>query len=86
MEYRATSCQYIGPDQDPIRQWPITYCGCRELVPGTSYCREHYGIMYMSGSRLSGKRKQRQIEAELRELELQRLIAEQEADEEVVNV
>lgn len=85
MEWRPTSCQYIGPDQDPRIHFPVKYCG-KALVPGKSYCAEHYHKMYISGSAISGKRKQKQLEAEMKELELQQLIAEQEADVEETNV
>ena len=44
-------CQYIGPDQDP-RKDMITYCGCK-VVPGKSYCQEHYDIMYVKGSAIT---------------------------------
>ncbi len=47
-------CQYIGPDQDP-RKGPVTYCGCK-VVPGKSYCEDHYRIMYIGGSALTKKR------------------------------
>jgi len=73
-------CTYIGPEIDPLRDWPVKYCGCR-TVPGKSYCVEHYGIVYKAGSAATGKRKQAKlIEEELKELEVQKLIAEQEAD------
>lgn len=85
MEWRPTTCQYIGPDQDPRIHFPVTYCGCA-VVPGKSYCEEHYRMMYISGSAISGKRKQKQLEKEMKELELQQLIAEQEADMEEENV
>ena len=85
MEWRPTTCQWIGPDQDPLTDWPIKYCGDK-LMPGKSYCREHYHKMYISGSAISGKRKQKQLEAEIKELELQQLIAEQEKDLEESNV
>ena len=44
-------CQYIGPDQDP-RKGPVTMCG-HKVVPGKSYCEEHYRIMYIGGSALT---------------------------------
>jgi len=70
-------CQYIGPEQ---KEWPYTMCG-QKSVPGKSYCAEHYHQMYRKGSSNTGARKmEKLINKELADLELQKLIAEQEAD------
>ena len=74
-------CQYIGPDQDPLKHHPIKYCGAR-VIEGKSYCHDHYYRVYQKGSAVAGKRKEREIEREIASIELQRLIAEQEADNE----
>lgn len=81
-------CQYLGPEFDP-QTWPygakpVPYCGCDTLL-GKSYCAEHYHVVYKKGS-ASLKRVAREIDREIKDLELQTLIAEQEADLEEVNV
>ena len=48
--WEREGCQYIGPDQDPIRNHPIKMCGCR-VRPGTPYCDEHYSIVYVAKDR-----------------------------------
>jgi hypothetical protein len=76
-------CQYIGAEQ---KEWPYTMCG-QKSIDGKSYCAEHYHQMYKKGSSNTGARKmEKLIEKELAELELHKLIAEQEADVEDVNV
>ena len=70
-------CQYIGSEQ---KEWPYTFCG-QKSVPGKSYCAEHYHQMYKKGSSNTGARKmEKLINKELADLELHKLIAEQEAD------
>ncbi len=76
-----TGCQYIGPEQDPLRDWPIQMCGHKTLT-GKVYCGDHYYVVYKKGTSVNGRRKEKVIEAEIKELELQQLIAEQEADNE----
>jgi hypothetical protein len=39
-------------------------------------------VVYKKGTAIAGKKKEREIESEIAQLELQRLIAEQEADNE----
>lgn len=73
-----SGCQYIGPDQDPLIHWPIKMCGCKTLE-GKSYCGDHYWKIYQKGTSTL-KSNTKSIEAEIKEIELQRLIAEQEAD------
>lgn len=61
-----SECQYIGPDQDPLRDWPIKHCG-RRTLENKSYCEEHYYVVYKRGS--SGlKTNTRAIDAEIAEL------------------
>ncbi len=70
-------CQYIGAEQ---REWPFTMCG-QKSITGKSYCAEHYHVMYRKGSSNTGARKmEKLIEKELADLELMKLIAEQEND------
>ena len=60
-------CQYIGPEQDPLRDWPIKYC-CRPTFPGQAYCEDHVWIVYNRGSSVGNKRKLKEIEKELAEI------------------
>lgn len=69
---KAEGCQWLG-GQDHI-------CGGKP-VAGKWYCTEHYSRMYIKGSALAGKRKAKQLEAELREAELTRLVEEQVGDD-----
>jgi hypothetical protein len=59
-------------------------CGAKTLE-GKSYCHEHYYVVYKKGSS-NLKNNTKAIEAEIADIELQKLIAEQEADMEDVNV
>lgn len=77
MDGPIKECQFIGSEQ---REWPFTMCG-QKSIEGKSYCAEHYHVMYKKGSSNTGARKmEKLIEKELAELELMRLIAEQEND------
>jgi hypothetical protein len=58
---------------------PTPYCGCK-TVAGKSYCAEHYFVVYKKGTSINGRRKEKEIEEEIRSIELQRLIAEQEEE------
>ncbi len=69
-------CQYIGPDQDPLKHSPIKYCGAG-VIEGKSYCHDHYWVVYKKGTSVSGKKKERAIEAEIAALK-----AAQENDDE----
>jgi hypothetical protein len=71
------SCQFIGADQDPWRNWPIKMCGCKTLNK-KAYCGEHYWQVYNKGTAVAGKRKAKEIDAEIAELERQRDIQELE--------
>ena len=72
---KHNTCQYIGPDQDPLRDWPIKMCGCKTLE-GKAYCADHYWVVYDKGTSVNGKRKSRAIEKEIEELKLQQEIEE----------
>jgi hypothetical protein len=73
-------CQYIGPDQDPLRHSPIKYCGAKNLE-GKSYCGDHYYVIYKRGSAVAGKKKEKAIDAEIESLKRQQEIDEAEAYE-----
>lgn len=72
---RAEGCQWYG-DQEHV-------CGGTP-VPGKHYCPEHFARAYVKNSALSGRRKAKQLEREIRQLEerlaLEQAIAEQESD------
>ena len=79
----SRTCEYIGPEQTHA---PYKFCG-QKSIAGKSYCADHYHRMYKKGSSATGAKKmEKLIEKELADLELNRLIAEQEADMEDVNV
>lgn len=68
-------CQYLGPDQDPLRDWPVKYC-CRPSFPGKSYCEDHVWLVYNRGSSVGNKRKIKEIEKELAEVKRLQELAE----------
>ena len=56
----VNTCTYLGPDFDP-RTWdynaqPTPYCGCA-TNGHSSYCAEHYPIVYNVGSGLRKRHK-----------------------------
>jgi len=71
----SKECQYLGPDQDPLRDWPVKYC-CRPSFPGKSYCEDHVWVVYNNGSSSGNKRKLKEIEKELAEVKRLQEIAE----------
>jgi hypothetical protein len=73
----SKECQYLGPEQDPLRDWPVKYC-CRPSFPGKSYCEDHVWIVYNRGSSVGNKRKIKEIEKELAEVKRLQEIAEYE--------
>lgn len=70
-------CQWIGPEQDPLRNYPIKYCGAR-TVTGKLYCHDHYFRVYQKGTSVNGKRISKLIEKEIEEARLQEEINEME--------
>lgn len=64
MEIKHSSCQWMGPEQDPRANKPIHFCG-KPVVEGTSYCHEHYWNVYQKGTSINGRRRQKEIEREL---------------------
>ena len=82
-------CQYLEPEFDPRRhnyvKEPVPFCGAPTLE-GKVYCSDHYYVVYKKGSS-NLKNNSKAIEKEIADIELKRLIAEQEADEgELANV
>jgi hypothetical protein len=73
-------CQFIGPEQDPLRDYPIKYCGAT-VIEGKHYCHDHYWRVYQKGSAIAGRRREKMIEQEIEELK-----AAQELDLEEENV
>ena len=71
------SCQFIGKEQDPLRDWPIKMCGCK-TIKGKAYCGEHYWTVYDKGTAIAGKRKAKAIDAEIEELKQQEAEMEME--------
>lgn len=65
-----STCQFIGPEQDPIRDYPVKMCGCTTLF-GKSYCGEHYWKVYSMGSAVNGRRAEKSLNAEIEELKQQ---------------
>ena len=83
------TCTYLGPEFDvrthDYTNSPTPYCGCQTLE-GKSYCSDHYYVVYKKGSS-NLKNNTKAIEKEIADIELARLIAQQEADEgELANV
>jgi hypothetical protein len=77
MDGPIKECQFIGAEQT---EWPYTFCG-QKSIAGKSYCAEHYHQMYKKDSANVGKAKlAKMIDKELADLELQKLIAEQEQE------
>jgi hypothetical protein len=70
-------CQWVGPEQDPIRNYPMKYCGA-PTVEGKHYCHEHYFRVYQKGTSVNGKRASKLIEREILERQTLEEIAEME--------
>lgn len=66
-EWSSRGCQWVGPEQDPLRNYPMSYCGCQTLE-GKSYCGDHYWRVYQKGSAVAGRRREKMIEQEIEEL------------------
>jgi len=74
-----SGCQWLGPEQDPRTDWPVKYCGHR-VIGGTAYCQEHYWKVYKKGSATAGRRREKEIDAEIADLRRHQEI------EEILNV
>ena len=79
-DVKAHGCVWLEGEQ-----WPFQRCG-GSVLGGKHYCQEHYNRAYIKNSALRNRRKAKFIEAEVREAELAALIADQEADVDVVDV
>lgn len=64
---KHTTCQWIGPEVDPQRDYPVKYC-CRPVFPTKSYCEEHVWRVYQKGTSVGNKRELKAIEKELAEI------------------
>lgn len=71
-------CQFVGADQDPLRDYPLKYCGAKTLT-GKYYCADHYHRIYQKGTSVNGKRAARAIDDEIKALAAQQEIEEMEA-------
>jgi hypothetical protein len=79
--FNKEGCQWMGPEVDPLRDYPAPKCG-HKVLEGSSWCGDHYWRVYKKGSSTAGRRKEKAIEKEIADIELQQLIAEQENDNE----
>jgi hypothetical protein len=70
-------CQWVGPDQDPIKNYPMHYCGAK-TIEGKNYCHDHYFRVYQKGTSVNGKRITKMIEKEIEELKVAEEINEVE--------
>lgn len=70
-----TQCQFIGSNQDTRTTWPIHYCG-RPVISGTAYCDDHYWKVYKKGSATAGRRREKEIDAEIADLQKHQEIKE----------
>lgn len=48
---RALGCQWIGPQKE------VRYCGSRDLVEGTCYCKDHWPKMRQPNTALAKRKK-----------------------------
>jgi hypothetical protein len=60
-------CQWIGPQQDPRRDFPLKFCGA-QVVAGRHYCHDHLWLVYKKDSAMTGRRKEKAIEQEIKEI------------------
>lgn len=72
-------CQWVGPQQDPRRDFPLRFCE-QATITGKSYCADHYHKVYRKGTSLAGRRKEQEIEAEIKEIQAAAELAELEAN------
>jgi hypothetical protein len=81
------SCTYLGVDYDPrtSRVSPAPYCGC--ATNGySSYCEEHYPVVYAVGSGLRKRHKDIRVAEAVHTIEslFHEAVAELEAEGELV--
>ena len=75
-------CQFIGADQDPLKHYPVQYCGAK-VIEGKNYCGDHYWRVYQRGTAIAGRKKERAIDQEIAALKQQQELDEVEAYESV---
>jgi len=76
-------CTYLGPTYDArTHTGPSPYCGAHDLVQGSLYCAEHYAMMYVKGSALGKRKKDKRIADNVRMIEslFNEAVAELEAE------
>ena len=64
-DLKQNGCTWLEGDR-----WPYARCG-RDPVGNKHHCPEHYARAVVKNSALSGKRKSKQLEREIRDLEQQ---------------
>lgn len=74
-------CQWVGPEQDLLRDYPIKFCGA-QTVGGRPYCGDHVWRVYKKGTSINGKRAAQDIDREIAELAAKQEIDEMEAYDE----
>ena len=66
--WSAKTCQWVGPEQDPQRNYPLDYCG-KPNLNGKNYCHEHYFRVYDKGTSVNGRRASKAIQKEIEEIQ-----------------
>lgn len=64
MEIVNHQCQWIGPDQDPMRRYPVHMCGSASVL-GRSYCADHVWQVYQKGTSKGNARKLKELSREV---------------------
>ena len=83
----SATCTYLGPEYDPrnARDEATPYCGCA-TNGHSSYCAEHYPVVYQVGSGLRKRHKDIRVAEAVHTLEslFHDVVAELEAEGEEV--
>jgi hypothetical protein len=81
-----TKCQYIGPEQDPLNDWPVKTCGCKAIY-GKAYCQEHFDIVYQKGTALRKRKKEMRVAQAVWDLESEmNAVIEELLNEDEINI
>ena len=64
MEIVNRQCQWIGPEQDPEKTFPVDMCG-KPSVLGRSYCADHVWQVYKQGTSKGNARKLKELAREV---------------------
>jgi hypothetical protein len=67
---KVTECQYLGNGNVP--------CGCTALHNESSYCKEHYGMIYQEGTARARRKKDERIAAAVWDLQAEFIRAAEE--------